>query len=192
VVDEWKPKISENAVGRLTGLPDIVVEKGEPLLCNIIPGSLERAEFEKTRCADLDKRVEELAHLVTNWVLTAVEIFKKDGKPPMCGRVKPLLALPLIGTGGAGGVLLTGLIADMVVDLLPRLADQYGVDILLCIANQNDFMLVQQRRKARVCAWSRLTPQNKDDAKQLAAHAKKNQICFFVGAGMSTPAGLPD
>ena len=178
-------------VGRLTGLPDIVVEKGEPILCNIIPGSLERAEFEKTRCMDLDKRVEELAHLVTNWVLTAVEIFQKDGKPPKCGRVKPLLALPLIGTGGAGGVLLTGLIADMVVDLLPRLADQYGVDILLCLANQNDFMLVQQRRKARVCAWSRLTPENKDDAKQLAAHAKKNQICFFVGAGMSTPAGLP-
>ena len=57
--------------------------------------------------------------------------------------MKPLLALPLIGTGGSGGVALTGKIIEMLVDLLPRLADEYAVDILLCVANMNDFMLVQ-------------------------------------------------
>ena len=57
--------------------------------------------------------------------------------------MKPLLALPLIGTGGAGGVLRTRMITEMFVDLLPQLADEYAVDIVLCAANLNEFMLMQ-------------------------------------------------
>ena len=57
--------------------------------------------------------------------------------------MKPLLALPLIGTGGSGGVALSKMITEMFVDLLPQLADEYAVDIVLCVANMNDFMLVQ-------------------------------------------------
>ena len=64
--------------------------------------------------------------------------------------MKPLLAMPLVGVcwaGRAGGVLFTGLIADMLVDLIPRLAHQYAVDILLCIPTQDDCKLVQERRR---------------------------------------------
>ena len=80
--------------------------------------------------------------------------------------MKPLLAMPLVGTGRAGGVLLTGLIADMLVDLIPRLAHQYAVDILLCISTEDEYKLVQERRKARaeeIC-WGGLTDSNKVSA----------------------------
>ena len=131
--------------------------------------------------------------------------------------MKPLLALPLIGTGGSGGVALTGKIIEMLVDLLPRLADEYAVDILLCVANMNDFMLVQvhvclllckcvhllnvcglitlcviqERRKERKLTWSQLTEENKQCAKKLADKAKRNSLCMFLGAGTSMPAGMP-
>ena len=169
-------------VGRLKDLPDVVLEKGEPILCNIIPGSEERGKIECERKEDLEGRVAELEHLVKNWVDTVVtEIFLRDGKPPKCGRVKPLLALPLIGTGASGGVLLTGMITEMLVDLLPRLADVHAVDILLCIANQNDFMLVQERRKQKKITWSQLTESNKKCAREIAEKAKKKQlVCFFL------------
>ena len=70
-------------VGRMKNLPDTLVDQGEPILCNIIPGGLDRAGFESSRTTNLQNRVEELRHLVKNWVVTVVEeIFKKDGKPP--------------------------------------------------------------------------------------------------------------
>ena len=80
--------------------------------------------------------------------------------------MKPLLAMPLVGTGRAGGVLLTGLIADMLVDLIPRLAHQYAVDILLCISTEDEYKLVQERRKARAeeMCWGGLTDSNKVSA----------------------------
>ena len=72
-------------VGRMKDLPDTVVNQGEPILCNIIPGELEldRPAFEGKRTTNLENRVSELRHLVKNWVVTVVkEIFLKDGKPP--------------------------------------------------------------------------------------------------------------
>ena len=57
--------------------------------------------------------------------------------------MKPLLALPPFGTGGSGGVTLTRMVTELFVDLLPQLADEYAVDIVLCAMNLNDFMLIQ-------------------------------------------------
>jgi hypothetical protein len=63
-------------------------------------------------------------------------------------------------------VLLTGLIADMLVNLIPRLANQYAVDILLCISTEDEYKLVQEQRKARaeVTCWGGLTDSNKVSA----------------------------
>ena len=178
------------------GLPETVIAKGEPILCNILPGNMTRSVDEADRSVtnnNLHQRVIELEELIRNWVKTTVEIFTKDGKPPKCGRVKPLLALPLVGTGASGGALLTGWIADSMVVLLPALADEFAVDIILCLTTEDDFMLVQQRRQMHSTAnkWSQLTAENMDDAKQLAEHAKKGEMCLFFGAGLSISAGLP-
>ena len=186
------PVLHEYTVGRLKNLPEAVTEKGEPIICNIIPGGAERQYVEVVRTKDHDKRIEELAHLIRKWVETIVKLFLESGKPPKCGRVKPLLALPMVGTGGAGGVMLSGLIADMMVDLLPQLANEFAVDILLCLTSTNDYMLVQDRRKKSIkTSWGILTEPNLTRARTLAAFAKKKQMCFFIGAGMSIPAGLP-
>ena len=190
--DYYSP-INNFTVGRLVGLPEAVIEKGEPILCNIMPGASTREHIEPVRGVFLKERVEEMQHLIRNWVNEVVTIFKADGKSPKCGRVKPLLAMPMVGTGRGGGVTLSGLIADMMVDLLPRLADEFAVDILLCITDRNDYQLLQQRRKQLMHGgeWGTLTSGNLKRGRNLAGFARKKNLCYFIGAGMSIPAGLP-
>ena len=173
-------------VGRLIGLPEAVTKLGEPILCNVIPGGPEREHLERERGGKtledgyLQERVTELKILIRNWVKAVVELFHELGKPPKCGRVKPLLAMPLIGTGGGGGAMLTGLIANMIVELIPKLCEEFAVDILLCVSKESEYKLVQERRQKKEGAWGRLTASNKKCAEKLAGYARGNICASFL------------
>ena len=39
---------NEPVIGRLNGLPEAVTQLGEPILCNVIPGAIERQYIEVT------------------------------------------------------------------------------------------------------------------------------------------------
>lgn len=103
---------------------------------------------------------------------------------------RPLrIALPLIGTGQGG---LQGAKGDVIRPLLAHLtkvaADRH-IDLILCTINALSWSAVQSARKAD--DWP-LTPEESQLAADLAVEARAGRLVFFIGAGVSRDAGLPN
>ena len=111
-------------------------------------------------------------------------------------RARPLLALPLIGTGAGGAAHLAG---DMAAALLPALQEKAtacGVDIALVLLHASKYAAALRVRErtlgADPCAWPvGLNPREMSALEELAAWALKGQLVLFIGAGVSIGAGLP-
>lgn len=104
------------------------------------------------------------------------------------GRVLRI-ALPLIGTGAGG---LRGARGDVIRPLLAHLAklvSDHQIDIILCTTNELTWSAVQSARTPE--DW-RLTPEEIQLAADLAAEARAGRLVFFIGAGVSRDAGLPN
>lgn len=103
---------------------------------------------------------------------------------------RPLrIALPLIGTGAGG---LRGAKGDVVRPLLAHLAavaSGHHIDLILCTVNALTWSAVQSARKDD--DW-RLTDEENELAADLAAEARAGRLVFFIGAGVSRDAGLPN
>lgn len=103
---------------------------------------------------------------------------------------RPLrIALPLIGTGEGG---LRGAKGDVVRPLLAHLAkitSGHRIDLILCTVNALAWSAVQSARQDD--DW-RLTSEEKQLAADLAAEAQAGRLVFFIGAGVSRDAGLPN
>jgi hypothetical protein len=117
-----------------------------------------------------------------------------DGAPPLFGRAKSLLALPVVGTGKGGGAERAG---DIVQALLPRLeafaARDFGgrqFDVALVCWDAASHAAAQAERVNRA-AWPDLTAKLRADADQLAGYALRGELALFLGAGVSMAAGLP-
>ena len=128
------------------------------------------------------------------WYLEAVDQFvraaAKEGVR-VTGRPKPLLGVPLVGTG-AGGQWFAK--AEMTQALLPRLhalADELDVDIALVTFDDEAFAAAQVERRNLHVQWSELTPQQLELGRALAEDAQAGRLVLFLGAGVSMGAGLP-
>lgn len=99
------------------------------------------------------------------------------------------IALPLVGTGAGG---LHGAKGDVIRPLLVhlnKLATHRGIDLILCTSNALTWSAVQSARTDD--EW-RLTAGEHQLAASLAAEARAGRLVFFIGAGVSRDAGLPD
>lgn len=111
-------------------------------------------------------------------------------------RDRPLLGIPLIGTGTGGAAHRAG---DMAAELLPALqktATQCGVDVALVLIQTAKYAAAVRVRERTLgddlSAW----PVPLDDKEiralnALVTHARKGQLVLFIGAGVSIGAGLP-
>ncbi len=103
---------------------------------------------------------------------------------------RPLrIALPLIGTGAGG---LRGAKGDVIRPLLAHLtkiASHHNIDLILCTINALTWSAVQSARKDD--DW-RLSSEENQLATDLAAEAQAGRLVFFIGAGVSRDAGLPN
>lgn len=107
------------------------------------------------------------------------------------GRARPLVALPLVGTGEGG---LAGRRGAVISQLLPELdaaARQAELDVALVLFDRRDFAAVQARRHGDE-AWSALPGALKQEADRLGHLAARGGLSLFVGSGASVPLGLPD
>jgi len=108
------------------------------------------------------------------------------------GRARPLVALPIVGTGGGGGFDTAG---DIVCHLLPELytaARRHGVDVALVTNEAPAFAAAQaQRSRAEPDPWPQLDAALKAEAARLAGFASRGRLVLFLGAGVSRAAGLP-
>jgi len=115
-------------------------------------------------------------------------------KSPVNGRERPLVALPLIGTGKGGAEKSAG---GMVVALLKELhlaTQKYCFDVALVTIKKSMFAAIQVQR-SRVAEdqnlWHVLPERLKLEAERLARIAREGGLVLFLGSGVSSGAGLP-
>jgi NAD-dependent SIR2 family protein deacetylase len=104
------------------------------------------------------------------------------------GRVLPLLALPMPGTGQGGLAHRRGAVVRALVPCLAQTARQLGIDLVLVDRDRRDFAALQSVRKQT--QWD-LSPKLSGDADRLGELVAWGQVSVFVGAGVSVPLGLP-
>jgi len=101
------------------------------------------------------------------------------------GRRRPLLALPLVGTGLGGTAGRRGELIPPLLDLLEEVARQ--VDVVLVAYHRSDYAAVQAVRVTR----SGLPAPLEEHAERLAGLAAEGDLVPFLGAGVSATVGLP-
>lgn len=106
-------------------------------------------------------------------------------------RARPLLAVPVVGTGhgGAGGV--AGDVVRLLIPALQEAAVRHQVDVALVAYDESTFAAAQAHRRAAADAWPELPLPLRRRADRLAALAARGELVLFLGAGVSTGAGLP-
>lgn len=106
------------------------------------------------------------------------------------GRDLPLVAVPVLGTGGGGhGASRSALLHSLVAEL-GAAAEAESVDVAIVAVSRSDYSALQQvRRDAGVApALPRDLAQR---ARRLATPAARGELALFLGAGVSMGAGLP-
>jgi hypothetical protein len=119
-----------------------------------------------------------------------------SGDPPLFGRARSLLALPIVGTGKGGAAARAG---EVVQELLPRLRDFAArtypggreFDVALVCFDAASHAAAQAERVRQVDWPTDLTGALKAEAERLANHALRGDLALFLGAGVSMAAGLP-
>ena len=139
------------------------------------------------------------------WYLTALDQFVDDALADLrtsarapAARDRPLLGLPVIGTGGGGAARQRG---EMIHRLLGRMeahTRRADVDLVLVTNDDASFAAAQWARRHRLTSseaplevWEDLTPELIAEARRLAADAAAGNLVLFIGAGVSASAGLP-
>ncbi|OGQ24428.1 MAG: hypothetical protein A2138_05095 [Deltaproteobacteria bacterium RBG_16_71_12] len=132
-----------------------------------------------------------------HFMRVAVRELRRLGRKPKHGRARHLLALPLLGTGGGGGELLSG---EVVRLLLPVLQDEAArvaaegtpVDVVLVLKEGPAHAAAQTERLLdEDAAFGALPKALRAQADALAERARRGELVLFLGAGVSRPAGLP-
>lgn len=110
------------------------------------------------------------------------------GLAPGQGRHVALVGIPLVGTGHGG---LADRRGEVIDELLSRhRSTPLDVDLALIVHDRRDFAAVQMRRRPQA-DWPDLDPALIADADRLGELAGSGQLSLFLGAGVSTPVGLP-
>ncbi len=106
-------------------------------------------------------------------------------------RACPLLALPLVGTGGGGGRDRSGQILGALLPVLRSAARRAGFDVALVAYDGPTFAAAQAARARLDEPWPELDESLREQARGLAGLASAGQLALFLGAGVSASAGLP-
>ena len=106
------------------------------------------------------------------------------------GRVRPLVSLPLAGTGAGGLGHRRGAVVELLLPVLRAAAQDHGIDVALVLADDRDAAAVQRSRGEGY--WSALPESLRKQADVLGDRAAAGRLSLFIGAGVSRPLGLPD
>lgn len=134
-----------------------------------------------------------------SWLANSVRQFlQATARAPhaLRDRQRPLVALPIVGTGFGGKRSDAGDVLRVVLPQLYEAAEAHELDIALVTWTAEDFAAAQASR--RRCAdagqiiWpDALGPRLQQQAQQLALLASRGRLAVFMGAGVSASAGLP-
>ncbi len=116
--------------------------------------------------------------------------------PALTDRERPLLALPIVGTGHGGKRRFAGDVLRAVVPEIYAFLRDHEADVALVTISDEDFAAAQAARRACEAAgaavWPELLrPELEAAARRLASLASRSELVVFMGAGVSASAGLP-
>jgi hypothetical protein len=134
-----------------------------------------------------------------DWLAESVRQFLEAAAaapPTLPSRDRPLLALPVVGTGYGGKRRWAGEVLRCVVPEIYAFLADHDVDVALVTWTEEDFAAAQAARRAAArdgaCVWpDELRPELRVHAEKLAALASQQRLVVFMGAGVSASAGLP-
>lgn len=106
------------------------------------------------------------------------------------GRTKPLVGLPLVGTGHGGFENNRGELIKALVPALRLAAGDADIDVALVLDDARDYAAVQSIRGN--ADWKSFTEDELTTADDLGGKAARGELSLFLGAGVSMPLGLPD
>lgn len=107
------------------------------------------------------------------------------------GRDRPLLGVPLFGTGGGGANLIRGSVFRMLYRESLKAAREYDIDVAIVLRNPRDYALAQMIRREGDDAWPELSDGLKTEVRRLGAIASRARLVPFMGSGISISAGAP-
>lgn len=108
------------------------------------------------------------------------------------GDERPLLGVPIVGTGAGGMRDRKGEVVKAVVKAIVDVLAEVEADVVFVLNSRATYAAVQQAR-ARYADrdWAGLDPTDKAEASRLAALARADRLVLFMGAGTGIGAGLP-
>ncbi len=128
---------------------------------------------------------------VREWLDSSIEYIRANR---VAERTKPLIAIPLVGTGYGGASNRAGQVVRVLLPVLYELTERHDVDIAL-ITHDGPAYAAALAERARVSAqraWPvELGAERRQEAERLATHARAGNLVLFAGAGVSMAAGLP-
>ena len=122
-------------------------------------------------------------------VVAALREIATTGLTPSRNRVKPLVAVPVLGIAGGGLGRERG---DVVRRLLTALADaasELDLDVAIVTPDASVYGAAQHLRR-QTPKWP-LPANQVESAQQIGSAARRGDLALFMGAGVSIPAGLP-
>ena len=131
------------------------------------------------------------AKAVTEFISRAGSRARRMGHRPL-GDPRPLLGIPIVGTGHGGMARRKGeVVKEIVATIVDQLAE-VDADVVFVLNDAAAYAAVQQARsrKGDGC-WRSLDAGLRELAEPLVKRARANQLVLFMGAGTSMGAGLP-
>jgi hypothetical protein len=122
-------------------------------------------------------------------VVEAIETFTSQ-LHAVGGRVKPLVGMPLVGTGAGGFRYERGRLIRALLPALRKASHSADVDVALVLLDGRDHAAIQGQRTAD--DWTEFSAEHLAIADRLGVRAARDELALFLGAGVSIPLGLPD
>ena len=200
LTDAWLPVLADDAVRRPGGVPRLAIDApaafydGTKRVLQVPDDArgtpADGAPLTQGRPWLLD--VGEDADVEPKWLVDGVrEWLDALSHGTNVERSRPLVGLPLVGTGAGGAASRRD---EVLATLLPALrehADRAGVDVALVLNDARDYAAAQDvRQRAGDATWPFDEAQLRA-ADAIAAHANAGRLALFLGAGVSRTAGLP-
>lgn len=110
------------------------------------------------------------------------------GTGPANRRARPLVLMPIFGTGAGGFDAIRGEAIDAVLTAVREVIDTEDCDAAIVGYDRADFTAVQSRRRPDTF---RLSPDLRAAAEAIASDVASGRTVLFLGAGVSMAAGLP-
>jgi len=111
---------------------------------------------------------------------------------PNFGRAKPLLLVPVIGTGDGGFQEKIGHVLARLMLLCHELANTLDVDISIVTRDKKKFDALQTVRALGTdTSWHALPLHLQEHASTLVRETSEGNVALFLGAGVSASGGLP-